>query len=89
MQTLIQKYLARGFSDFPGLTISGTIPIRQELINELIADVLLAAGADEPKEPPVPGRMPGVSPQAVLKIVKKLEVRADAGLITVEFQLRA
>jgi hypothetical protein len=87
MQSLIQKYLARGLSDFTGLNISGTIPIQQDLVNELLADLLKDTSADETAQPSQ-RQTREINPQQFLKLVKKLEVRADAGTITVDFQLR-
>jgi hypothetical protein len=88
MQSLIQKYLARGLSDFAGLSISGTIPIQQDLINELLADFLSDGSADEPAPPAVQRQARDINPQQLLKSVKTLKVQADAGTITVSFQLR-
>jgi hypothetical protein len=40
MKELLDKYLQNGLSDFEGLEIKGHIPVKQELINALIADAL-------------------------------------------------
>lgn len=84
MTYLLQKYAANGFADFRGLKISGTVPVKQELINEVIAESLkLAIAPAIDKESTVPP----VDPKVFLSLVKKAEVRADAGLVTVDFEL--
>jgi hypothetical protein len=91
MQRLIQKYLAAGLADFAGLTISGTIPVKQELINELIAEVLSeAAGPSSGSaRPATPGQGDPIDTRVLLQTIKKLEISAGPGTVTIEFQLRA
>lgn len=81
---LLQKYAANGFADFRGLRISGTVPVKQELINEVIAESLkLAIAPAIDKE----STAPPVDPKVFLSLVKKAEVRADAGVVIVDFEL--
>ncbi len=40
MRELLDSFLEIGLADFEGLQISGTIPVKTELINEIIADFL-------------------------------------------------
>jgi len=40
MKQLIEKLIASNFADFEGLQISGTVPVTQELMNEVLAEVL-------------------------------------------------
>lgn len=58
MQELLNKYIANGFSDFAGLDIVGVIPIKQEIINQLIAEILQAGV--QPASPPQPEAQPAV-----------------------------
>jgi len=84
MQELIQRHIDNGFSEFEGLSITGTIPVRETLLNGLLADVLqnLAEGS-APASPDTPGPR-GLLP-AVAKLVKKAEVHAKEGVIVFEF----
>ena len=50
MTDLLNKYISNGFADFKGLTITGSIPIKQEVVNELIAE-LLQKGMNLPATP--------------------------------------
>jgi len=84
MEELFALYAARGFADFAGLTVSGAVPIKEELANELIARFLTAASADGSSA--VPSTVPT---QALLHLVKTLQVRATEGVVTVHFEIRA
>lgn len=50
MSNPLDKHLQNAFADFEGLHISGTIPIREEILNELIAHVL-QHGVPQPTPP--------------------------------------
>ncbi len=83
-QDLVQGWAARGFADFPGLAIDGSIPLKQELLNDLIAQSLS----------PTTGRSAAAGPPAELlaalrPLLKKVEVTASQGVVTLHFQLRA
>jgi len=82
LQDLIQGWAARGFADFPGLAIDGSIPLKQELVNQLIAEFLISSPATGSSAPP------GL-PEPLRHMIKKLEVRATEGVITVQVELRA
>jgi len=90
MTDLINKYMSNGFADFKGLTITGSIPIKQEVVNELIAE-LLHKGIDFPPTPrsgasPTPRYNLNVND--LLKFVKRAEVKADDGKITLDCEIR-
>ena len=84
MIALLKKYAANGFADFRGLTISGEIPVKQELINEVLAEYLSTATAAATPA----GGPPVVDPKTLLQFVKKAEVRADAGVLTLDFEVK-
>jgi len=97
MLNLINKYLANGLSDFPGLHVTGTIPVKQEIVNEFIAEILRQgtnSAAHAGQEMPAPDSSSpspvNVLPHAgdLIGLVKKAEIKADAGRITVEFEIR-
>lgn len=97
MDELIRRFIESGFADFEGLHITGTIPIRQEIINEVIAAVLKG-------DIPVPGAEGGASGTAgsggegrpkpelplpeLLKMIQRTEVQADNGRIIINFEVR-
>ena len=54
LQDLVQGWAARGFADFPGLAIDGSIPLKQELVNQLIAEFLNSPPAASPGRPGIP-----------------------------------
>jgi hypothetical protein len=88
MKNLLQRNLANGFPDFPGLTLSGKIPIREELINQLIDDFLRKnAESTEPAQPQK--RDNGISMSNILKLVRKATIHAEAGVVTLEVELRS
>jgi hypothetical protein len=74
MNEWIQRQIAGGFNDFKGLSITAHIPIRDQLVNELLADAL---------QRPTSGS-PGADLGSFLKFVKKAEVHASEGTITVD-----
>jgi hypothetical protein len=90
MADLLNKYISNGFADFKGLMITGSIPIKQEVVNELIAE-LLQKGIN-----PSPTTLSGASPTPrlnlnvndLLKFVKRAEVKADDGKITLDCEIR-
>jgi hypothetical protein len=87
MQEIIQKHIDNGFSEFEGLSITGTIPVRETLLNGLLADVLqrLAEGST-----PAPSATPGPRGllPAVARLVRKAEVHAKEGVIVFEFEVQ-
>jgi hypothetical protein len=80
---LLQAWVSRGFADFPGLAIDGSVPVKQELANQLIAE-FLASAASHPRPAP-----PGDVVAALLPLLKKVEVTATEGVVTLHFQVRA
>lgn len=91
MQELLNKWANANFADFKGLSINASVPIKEELANQLIADFLAQSAAGTPtiKSSPSPTSQ-AVPMQAVLRLIKKLEVRASLpGVITIHLDIRA
>ncbi len=96
MSNPLDKHLANAFADFEGLRISGTIPLREELLNEMIA-ALLQQGVPAPtpsaappsptplEPPPTPPVKPDIN--ALLKRVHKAQVRFENGRAIVDFEI--
>lgn len=95
MQDLINKLTANNFAALQGLRISGSVPVQDKVINELLTEFLqqdtqsAAAPSATPTVTPVASApvMPGVGLNDILKLVKKAEVKSGEGAVTVEFEL--
>jgi hypothetical protein len=83
LQDLLKGWASRGFADFPGLAIDGSVPVKQDVANQLIAE-LLASAASNPRPGPS-----GDLVAALLPLLKKVEITATEGVVTVQFQVRA
>ncbi len=79
--SFFDELVASGFSRFSGLRISGTVPIQEELINEAVSELL--QGWSKPQEP----AKSGVPVSQLLPLVKKLLVRAEKGVVHVDFEI--
>jgi hypothetical protein len=100
MQELIERIMANGLADFAGLEITGSIPLKQELINEAIQGFLQAAQQEKPDtEPPAESHegttapaeasaAPAIPTSELLKMVKKVEVQAKEGKLVLNFEIR-
>jgi hypothetical protein len=83
MNPWLQKLIDTNFRDFEGLSISGQIPVKDQVLNELLADALRQA--QQPAAAPPSTDKPDLRP--FLKLVKKAEVRAVNGAIVLDFQV--
>ncbi len=88
-----EKYLRNDLADFAGLRVSGTLPVKQEILNDLLQSVLSDMTAS-PATTDVPGG--GASTGAsggdfdakrLLKFVKKAEIRAEEGRLVLDFDV--
>ena len=75
------RQVKTGFPAFAGSELSGTLAIRQELINELLAEWL--AGSHSPAT-----TTSGEPFAQLVTAVKRAAVRAEAGVIFVDFEIR-
>lgn len=86
-----EKYLQNDLADFAGLRVSGTLPVKQEILNDLLQTVLKDMQA-APDSTPTPASLDkpaasGVDPKRFLKFVKKAEVRAEEGRLVLDFDV--
>lgn len=101
MDELIGKLLANNMEALQGLEISGSVPVSTDLINGVIAQVLAEglpgksdkaaptpAMADVPVTPKSSSAKLPLDPNALLKLVKRAEVKADNGKIVLQFEVR-
>ena len=85
MKELLEKILAGGAKELAGLELEGVIPIRQELLNEALAEGLKQGVTKE-----IPESKPPEAAQinALLSHVKKAQVTAEDGKLTITFQIK-
>ena len=98
MNKLIERLIASNFADLAGLEITGTIPVKQDLLNEALSEVLaggLPTSAASSGAPPSPAATSSSAPRAprldvneLLKLVKRAEITAHEGEIRLEFEVR-
>jgi hypothetical protein len=95
MSNPLNKHLQNAFQDFEGLHIAGTIPLREELLNEIIAHVLqegVPASAPASQTPSAAPQTPTeprakVDVNALLQRVKKAQVRFEEGRAVIDFEV--
>ena len=84
--------LSNGFQDFPGLSVTGSVPLKQELINDTINEVLqnLAVGTTPgtATDAAAGGTGSQLQFQQLVGMLKKCSVSADAGVLTINFEIR-
>ena len=79
--SILDELIASGFSQLSGLRISGTVPVQQDLANEALAELLEKWRNPQPAEPSKR------SAAHLLKLVRKLQVRAETGVINLDFEI--
>lgn len=82
MREWLQQQLDGGLTGFSGSSLSGTIAVKEELLNELVAQWLAAKAGGVPAPP-----APPIDPAKLLAHVKQLAVRAETGRILVDFKV--
>ena len=96
MEELIQRLTANGFAELEGLQVAGTLPVRQDLINDALATLLQnaqarnsgqATGAAQP-DASAPAPKPAAPAVNWFRLVNKLQVRLQEGKAVVDFELR-
>jgi hypothetical protein len=92
IQDIIDGFVRNGLADFEGLEIRGSIPVKQELLNELLAAALRAptnpAGSDA-SAPAPPAAPAGAAMIDLLRsLVKTAEIKATDGAFTLNFEMR-
>lgn len=82
----LQKHIDNGFRDFEGLSITGQVPLKDEVLNELIGDALRSAQQPAAAAPVRQGAPPP-DLRPLVKLVKKAEVRAVNGAVVLDFHI--
>lgn len=85
---LLEKYRVNGFADFRGLHIAGKVPVAQEVINEVIAELLRHGRAMPASQPGTPqAGMAPLSMQELAHLVRRAEITAAEGKVTLNFEI--
>ena len=79
MREWLERQLAAGLPAFAGSQVTGTLVVRQDAINELIAAWLTGTGA------PVAG--PALDVTRIKSAIKSAAVRGEPGRILVDFEI--
>jgi hypothetical protein len=79
MREWIDAQLRAGFPALAGSAISGTLAVRQELLNELLAAWLAENAAR--------GANPARDFSASMRLLKSASIRAEPGTVLVDFQI--
>ena len=79
MDELIRRISAEGFAAIEGLEVTGTLPVRQDIVNEVITGLVREAQAAKP-----------AGPEEInwWKLVNKLQVQLKEGKLVIDFELR-
>jgi hypothetical protein len=98
---ILERLIANDFAELEGLQITGTIPVKQELLNEVIGGIL-AEGLPTPAPTAATtgggsaargsgataNPLRGLDLNALLKRVTRAQVTAHEGEIRLEFEIR-
>jgi hypothetical protein len=92
-RTILDLLTENGFAQLQGLSISGSVPLRQEALNEALAQLVRswtekgASNAELNRKAEGSSGNPDLAP--FLPLVRRLEVRAEAGIVHIDFDIRA
>jgi len=92
MDELLRRISANGFAEIEGLQVTGTLPVRQDIVNEIITSLVRDAQTD-PVPPPATAPAANASASNLpevnwWKLVNKLQVVLRDGKLVIDFELR-
>lgn len=90
MDELLRRLAANGFADLEGLQVTGTLPVRQDIVNDILADVVRTQQAGGAAGTPGTATKPNPAGEGVnwWKLVSRLQVRLTEGRAHIDFELR-
>jgi hypothetical protein len=92
MDEFLRRISANGFAEIEGLQVTGTLPVRQDIVNEIITSLVRDAQADpapKPTAPPAAASSSSNLPEVNWwKLVNKLQVVLRDGKLVIDFELR-
>ena len=102
MDELLQRLIANNFAELEGLQVTGSLPVRQDIINDALTTLLQNAQArsasqsatvppaadSQPFSPAAPAPKPVAPATNWFQLVSKLQVQLQDGKAVVAFELR-
>lgn len=89
MDELLRRISANGFTEIEGLQVTGTLPVRQDIVNEIITSLVRDAQTDPAPAPPAAAPASSNLPEVNWwKLVNKLQVVLRDGKLVIDFELR-
>lgn len=85
---LMKRVLGNNLADFAGAEISGRIPVREGIVNDLIAAVLAGGLPGGTESAGSPGGGAAVDANALLSHVKQVAVSFEDGQAVVVFEVK-
>ncbi len=85
MDELLRRLADNDFADLEGLEVHGTLPVRQDIVNDILTNVVRDLKADKPEAPAKPS---GNKSPNWWKLVNKLEVQMTDGKLILDVELR-
>jgi hypothetical protein len=89
MQDWLAAHLGNGLAAFRGARLSGTLVVHQDLLNEIVAEWFAAqsSGAAPAPAAAAAAAAPDGQLTGLVKTVTRVAVRADAGAVSVDFDI--
>ena len=90
MDEFLRRVSANGFAEIEGLQVTGTLPVRQDIVNEIITGLVRDAQSAEPTKTASPPQQSGSTQNDInwWKLVNKLQVVLKDGRLVIDFELR-
>ncbi len=86
MQRWLQEQIDNEFVAFTGASLSGSIPIKEELLNELLTELLRDLGSASTSD--APRSEGGIDLRRLARFVTQVGVHATEGVVTVTFAVK-
>jgi hypothetical protein len=87
MQDWLKEQMADGFAAFAGARVSGTVPVEEGLVNELLAQAVASAASGALSPAPADEAPGGLDVQRLAGMVRHVRVKASPGVVTLEFEV--
>ena len=87
MDELMRRLAANGFAEIEGLQVTGTLPVRQDIVNDVITGLLRDVQSSSPA-PAAKAPEPAGGEVNWWKLVSKLQVLLKDGKLIIDFELR-
>jgi hypothetical protein len=81
MKDWLEGQLAAGFPALAGTTVSGTVAVNQELLNELLTTWLANPAQN------ASGAAPAVDMSRLTPLIKSARIRAEPGTVLIDFHI--